>query len=180
LKCLTLLRKGQPRLGQSPARKPGLTIACRRLEIASAPASLRLFPAPDAWRWAPRGESRWQTSAGLGGRVPPPVAGTSTVSLAGGQERVRPPRTGPRRAGGGCSTALDMPTPWPVRAVRWQDTPVPRVLCPGRAERVAPKLEHGARAPPGLRGVIGGAGDARRRSERGRVAGAASGPGPTG
>jgi hypothetical protein len=28
----------------------GLTIVCKRLEIASAHASLRLFPAPDAWR----------------------------------------------------------------------------------------------------------------------------------
>jgi hypothetical protein len=31
-----------------------LTIACRRLEIASAHSSLRLFPAPDAWRSAIR------------------------------------------------------------------------------------------------------------------------------
>jgi hypothetical protein len=29
-----------------------LTIACKRLEIASAHSSLRLFPAPDAWRYA--------------------------------------------------------------------------------------------------------------------------------
>ena len=34
--------------GQRPARGQHLTIACKRLEIASAHASLRLFPAPDA------------------------------------------------------------------------------------------------------------------------------------
>jgi hypothetical protein len=40
--------------GQDPdsRRTPHLTIASRRREIASARASLRLFPAPDAWRSA--------------------------------------------------------------------------------------------------------------------------------
>jgi len=45
-------KTGQAIHGCSPCPQHGLTIACKRLEIASAHASLRLFPAPDAWRSA--------------------------------------------------------------------------------------------------------------------------------
>jgi len=45
-------KAGQAIHGCSPCPQHGLTIACKRLEIASAHASLRLFPAPDAWRSA--------------------------------------------------------------------------------------------------------------------------------
>jgi hypothetical protein len=41
-----------PRTGAQHHARPGPTSACRRRPTASAPSSLPLFAAPDAWRWA--------------------------------------------------------------------------------------------------------------------------------
>lgn len=100
------------------------------------------------------------------------------------QQRVRglmsQPSVVARRAGVGCAAAPYAPTPWPVRAARWRDAPLPRALLHGRGESVVPGLAHRALAPQALPGVLRGWAGSRRRSGRVRAAGAPSGVGPTG
>lgn len=57
-------------VGRLRQRHKGLTSACKRLPIASAPASLRLLAAPDTQRSAPAAEDSKGRESILAGTIP--------------------------------------------------------------------------------------------------------------
>src|SRR5215813_13219980 len=89
--------RGHKRLGLGSGQ--GRTRACRRRETASAPTSLRLFPAPDAWRSAlysvNRRECSQRNKATCADKMSHKKGGASQMTVPQTDQRQTTPTTGP-------------------------------------------------------------------------------------